>query len=96
MQQLSLADIHAREDIRIIDVRSTEEYQDGHMGGAELIPQPLIAMLAAERLPNKSEPLVLYCMAGGRATLAAQSLEALGYTDVSVLEGGYDAVSTTV
>lgn len=91
MQYLSLVDVRAREDIRVIDVRSTEEYQEGHIAGAELIPQPLIAILAGERLPNKSEPLVLYCMAGGRAALAAQSLEALGYTDVSVLEGGYES-----
>lgn len=77
--------------IRLIDVRSDAEFRMGHIAGAELLPQPFIELVAGERLQDKGATIVLCCAAGGRATMAAHSLEAMGYTNVSVLEGGYGA-----
>lgn len=81
----------AHTPLRILDVRSAAEYSDGHIVGAELLPLSLIRIVAHERLPHKDEPIVLCCATGGRAMLAAKELESLGYTNISVLEGGYGA-----
>lgn len=79
------------QDFRLVDVRSQEEFEAGHITGAELLPLSLIGLLAKERLTDVHENIILCCASGGRAMLAAKELEDLGYTNVSVLEGGYGA-----
>lgn len=63
------------------------------------IPRGLLEFKIAEKshwddelwveMPTKDEEIVVYCMKGGRAALAAQSLKMLGYTNVKSLKGGY-------
>lgn len=92
MQMLSCREFCAGVvDGRLVDVRSEAEFNQGHIEGAELLPLSLIPVLAAERLTDRAAHLIVCCAAGGRAMLAAKELEKLGYTNVSVLEGGYGA-----
>jgi rhodanese-related sulfurtransferase len=79
------------QETRLLDVRSELEWQDRHIPGAELMPLSLVHVVAEERILKKDTPIITYCMAGGRSLAAAEVLVSLGYTDVSVLEGGCDA-----
>ena len=66
----------------IIDVRSQQEWDAGHIEQATLIPHSEIAARIAEVAPDKSQPIALYCRSGGRAGKAKAELEAMGYTNV--------------
>lgn len=75
----------------IVDVRSPEEYAQGHLRGAILLPHTETADRAAELFGDKDAPLAVYCKAGIRAENARQILESLGYTNVTNLGGMEDA-----
>ena len=66
----------------ILDVRTAEEFADGHIKGAILIPDYEIAERAESILPNKDQKILIYCRSGRRSKLAAEALLALGYTNV--------------
>ncbi|MCC7338429.1 MAG: rhodanese-like domain-containing protein [Pirellulaceae bacterium] len=85
------ADDNARDDVVIIDVRSNEEWESGHVAQAFHIPHTEIAQKIEEVARNKDAKIVLYCAAGGRAGKAKEVLDALGYTDVENA-GGYDDI----
>jgi phage shock protein E len=73
---------------RIIDVRSSDEFKDGHYPKAENIPVHLITA----RLPDlgaKDQHIVVYCASGGRSAMAARLLHEAGYRNV-VNAGGLD------
>lgn len=73
----------------IVDVRSDKEYQAGHIEGALHQPHDSIDAGIGELLPDKSQPIMLYCGSGKRAGLAKEKLEALGYSNVENA-GGYE------
>lgn len=81
--------LQTESDARVIDVRSQEEWDAGHIEVAELIPLPLLVMLAPERLTDMHEKIIVCCHSGGRAVQALQQLESMGYTNIFVLDGGY-------
>ena len=69
----------------IVDVREPYEYAAGHVPGAINIPRGLLesqiwSHVGSPGEPDMDRPLVLQCQSGKRASLAAQSLEALGFT----------------
>lgn len=69
-----------KEECVIIDVREEEEYITGHADGAELFPvDDINENSAAEIIPSKDMPVMVYCRTGSRSALAAQKLCALGY-----------------
>ena len=72
----------------LVDVRTPEEIAEGALPGARFIGYEAIAGRIAEVAPDKDTPIVLYCRSGRRASIAQDSLEALGYTRV-VNGGGY-------
>lgn len=72
---------------RIVDVRTPEEYKEGHIQGSMLIPlQELPQHL--DKLPNKEETLYVYCRSGGRSAQAVAFLQQNGYTNVHNMNGG--------
>lgn len=72
-----------------IDVRSAEEFAQGHLSGAFNITHNEIAEKIAQISPNKEEPINLYCRSGRRAEAALQELKKLGYRNVTN-HGGYE------
>lgn len=72
-----------------IDVRTPEEFAQGHLDGAINVPLDVIAQQIAFHAPDKSTPVALYCRSGRRAALAQDILLELGYTNVTN-QGGYD------
>jgi len=74
----------------ILDVRTQEEYDEGHIPGAILIPGTEIEMRAEEDLPDKDQLLLVYCRSGRRSKQAAEILVELGYTNVMEFGGILD------
>ena len=74
----------------ILDVREQEEYDQGHIPGAILIPYTEIENKAEEMLPDKDKLILVYCRSGRRSKIAAESLAKLGYTNVKEFGGIID------
>jgi phage shock protein E len=73
----------AHPDHRLFDVREEEEYVTGHAAGALLFPlDSMDAATAAQMIPEKDTPVLVYCRSGQRSGEAAQKLAQLGYTRV--------------
>ncbi|MCC6274839.1 MAG: rhodanese-like domain-containing protein [Leptospiraceae bacterium] len=66
---------------KIIDVRTKDEFQDGHYDGAINIPVNTLNSKLGE-LGDKSKPIIVYCASGGRSASAAHMLKANGFADV--------------
>ena len=86
----------SEKDRIILDVRSRQEYDQGHIPGAILIPDTEIEAKAADLLPDKDQLILVYCRSGRRSKLAAQSLADLGYTNIrefgGILDWPYEVV----
>lgn len=79
---------YIRQGAIIIDVRSPQEYQEGHVDGAISIPDYQIKKEIQKNVINKDEIIVLYCSTGHRSQNSQKILENLGYTNVyNVYEG---------
>ena len=74
----------------IIDARTQEEYDQGHIPGAILIPEYEIADRAEKELPDKDQLILVYCRSGRRSKIAAEELVKLGYTNVKEFGGIID------
>ena len=74
----------------IIDARTQEEYDQGHIPGAILIPEYEIADRAEKQLPDKDQLILVYCRSGRRSKIAAEELVKLGYTNVKEFGGIID------
>ncbi|WP_455141990.1 rhodanese-like domain-containing protein [Stomatobaculum longum] len=66
----------------ILDVRTKEEYDSGHIPGAVLLPNEEINGTRPEILKDLDQPIFIYCRSGHRAGLAAEKLSKLGYRKV--------------
>ena len=74
----------------ILDVRTQEEYDQGHIPGAILIPDTEIKAEAENILTDKAQLILVYCRSGRRSKLAAESLVELGYTNIKEFGGIID------
>lgn len=87
----------------VIDVREPAEFATGHVPGAVNIPRgvlefeieahPAVGCATDAALADRQRSIVVYCRSGGRAALAALSLQQLGFTDVRSMAGGIMAWS---
>ncbi len=77
-------------DYIIIDARTEEEFREGHIEGAILIPEYEIAERAEKELPHKDQLILVYCRSGRRSKIAAQALADSGYTNVKEFGGIID------
>ena len=93
-EQISGAEAKALMDSKsgyiIIDARTQEEYDQGHIPGAILIPEYEIADRAKKELPDKAQLILVYCRSGRRSKIAAEELVKLGYTNVKEFGGIID------
>ena len=70
-----------------VDVREPDEFAVGHIPGAKLLPLGEVLSRAAEVLPDKNAPWLIYCRTGRRSADAVQKLDSLGYTNLYDLGG---------
>jgi len=74
----------------ILDVRTREEYDEGHIPGAILISHEEIAEKAEDVLTDKNQLILVYCRSGRRSKIAAEALVELGYTNIKEFGGIID------
>lgn len=70
------------EDVIILDVRTQDEFDSGHIENAVLLPVTEITDNAEEVLPEKDAKILVYCRSGNRSATAARELIRMGYTNV--------------
>lgn len=89
--------LEAKEDLVLIDVRESAEFEHGHIGGAHLVPRGIIEAAADPSYPKHYPPLsgardqqvVLYCATSARSAMAAAVLQMMGFKKVLNLAGGH-------
>ena len=70
------------EGYMILDTRTQEEFDEGHIPGAINIPNESIGNEEISALPDKDQLILVYCRSGNRSKQASEKLAALGYTNV--------------
>ncbi len=71
---------------KIVDVREPGEFHSERIPGSQSVPLSQLQSLAS--ILDKHEPILLMCRGGGRARQAESQLQALGFTNLNVFEGG--------
>ena len=74
----------------ILDARTQEEYDEGHIPGAIVISHEEITEKAEEMLTDKNQLILVYCRSGRRSKIAAEALVELGYTNIKEFGGIID------
>ena len=80
----------SEEDYIILDVRTQDEYDQGHIPGAIVISHEEIAEKAEKVLTDKNQMILVYCRSGRRSKIAAEALVELGYTNIKEFGGIID------
>ena len=78
--------------IVLIDVRSGQEYEEGHLDGAINIPVYNIEKEISKCVKSTEDTIILYCSSGSRSRQAKEILENLGYSEVYNLKEGIDKI----
>ena len=78
------------QEVVIVDVRTPEEYDGGHIPNAILVPNESIGDDMPEALPDKEATLLIYCRSGRRSKEASEKLLKLGYKSIYEFGGIID------
>jgi len=78
-------------DLLILDVRSNEEFNVGHLKGSQNIPVQSLSLKIASILDWKNKKVLVYCHSGGRSLAASQMLKKSGFTKIHNMVGGVSA-----
>ncbi len=89
-QDLAKEMMRADDSLVVVDVRTQEEYAQGHIPGAICIPNESIVDAQPEELPDLEQTILVYCRSGRRSKEAAQKLADMGYTNVYEFGGIID------
>ncbi len=81
----------AQEDMVLIDVRDPDEHRQAMIPGALPISRGFLELRIEEAVPDRTKKVVLHCAGGVRSLMAAESLQRLGYENVSSMIGGFGA-----
>ena len=73
----------------LLDVRESDEWEQGHLDQAVFLPRGFLEVKADKLLPDRQQPVVVYCAGGARSALAAKTLQDLGYSRVYSMRGGF-------
>lgn len=77
-------------DFILLDVRTVEEFEAGHIPGAICIPNETIGEEEIVELPDKEQKILIYCRSGNRSKQAAKKMAALGYQNLVEIGGIID------
>ena len=79
----------AQEPFTLVDVREKDEVRAGYIPGAVHIPRGFLEMQAEQKLPSKTDEIIVYCAGGTRSAFAAKTLAELGYENVTSANPGF-------
>ena len=74
----------------VIDVRSPQEYKEGHITGSVSIPEYEIIKNISKYVKNKNDKIIVCCQSGYRSKKAQKELEKIGYTNIFNLYNGFE------
>lgn len=77
----------------LLDVRSKQEYSDGHLYGAINIPEYEISRQIEKIIPDKNSEIIIYCQVGNRSKKAYKILSKMQYKNIYVLKDGIDGIN---
>lgn len=86
------ANIKIQQGAILLDVRSPQEYREGHIQGAINIPEYEIKNRVEKEIPKKNQLIVIYCENGGRSRDAYIKMRKMGFTNVWNLYGGLNSM----
>jgi rhodanese-related sulfurtransferase len=93
VRELTVDDVKAKlargESFELVDVREDGEWAAGHIKGARHLGRGVLERDVEKAIPDTTREIVLYCGGGFRSALAAESLQAMGYTNVASMDGGW-------
>ena len=75
----------------VLDVRESQEHEQGTIEGALRIPRGVAEMQVPRAVPDPSTRIICYCAGGGRSALVADALGRMGYTNIESMAGGIRA-----
>lgn len=85
-----------KEDVTIVDVRTLQEYNEGHVPEAVNIPNEEIMDTEPELLSDKDRKILVYCRSGRRSKEAADKLVGMGYSQIydfgGIIDWNYETV----
>ena len=81
------------QNVILLDVRSKQEYEEGHLSGSVPLCLYDICKQASQVLPNKEQTIITYCSSGSRSKEAQEMLETMGYENVYNLKGGLEEIN---
>jgi phage shock protein E len=87
-RDFSVAFEEQKDNYVLVDVRTDEEYAEGHIPGTVHIPHDQMERRFTELLNHKDEPILLICRSGRRSVIAAEILSAQGFSKLYNLKGG--------
>lgn len=87
----NLKEYEKEENAVLLDVRTREEFAEGHIPKSKNLPLQVIDK-AGKFIDNKNVPVFVYCRSGGRSSMAQEMLKSMGYRNVKNLGGinGYN------
>jgi len=88
--EIDPSDVHGLLDdgVALVDVRDSEEWDQGHLPGATHVPRSFLESRIEGSVPDKTQRVVVYCASGTRSALAAKTLQEIGYDTVESMTGG--------
>src|SRR5690606_30333693 len=75
-----------RRGIQAWDIRTAKEYAEGHIAG--IANRPLLGITEKASKLDKNQPILIHCQSGARAAIGYSLFESLGFTDITVYDGG--------
>ena len=88
------ADLDAGKTFILLDVRSKEEFDAGHLPNAKHVSRGLLEFKIGQAIPDKNANIILYCRTGARSALATLVLKEMGYTNAKNMAGAFKAWGT--
>jgi len=88
------ADLDAGKKFILLDVRSKEEFDAGHLPNAMNVSRGLLEFKIGQAIPDKNANIILYCRTGARSALATQVLNEMGYVNAKNMAGAFKAWGT--
>ncbi|HEX4638783.1 MAG TPA: rhodanese-like domain-containing protein [Chthoniobacterales bacterium] len=75
----------------IVDVREKDEFDESHIPDAVHMSRGMLEFEVEDKFPDRDSTIICHCGGGGRSALAAESLQKMGYKNVSSMAGAFKA-----
>ncbi len=93
--EITVHDLRERQqrdkELRVLDVRERDEYEQGYVPGAKFIARGQLELNVENWEPDRDAPIAIYCAGGNRSAFATKTLNEMGYTNVVSVIGGFGA-----